>query len=191
MTGSDDYYFNGGYPEDDERRQASYKMYEKIKPLLLYVLEHDFPTFGICFGHQLIGMAQGAEVVYDQEQQKTGSWPVHLREDLSGHPYFQGVPERFYAQYGHRDTLDRIPDGACLIMNGNRCKVSGLIYSPRVVTVQFHPEVNRENMIKRVTEMSRSYLPAGEEQQFIESIKDSRYASQILTNFLNTAGGSA
>ncbi len=180
LGGSGDYDFDGKRPGDDEVRRTSRTFLEKLKPILSYLHEVDKPLFGICFGHQILGAFHGVSVHHDETQSKLRSHEV-TRIDGSDHPYLQGVPLVFTAQYGHKDVLDAVPAAAHLLGHGGEwCRVSMVAYSNRIVSTQFHPELSLEDMHRRVEHIP-SYLPEGAfvEELFVES----PHAHRILRNF--------
>jgi GMP synthase (glutamine-hydrolysing) len=181
LGGSGDFDFDGGRLEDDTARQQSYVFLEQLRPLFQYLFDHDVPTLGICYGHQLLGAFAGAQVKRDEVQKKTRSHPVKLIVDKNDYFLFSDLPDTFYAQYGHKDSLDRVPEGAVLLMNGGEeCKVSALRYKNNIYTTQFHPELTLEDMIARM-HASPDYLPEGVVAE--EVFKDSPDANRILRNF--------
>lgn len=181
LGGSGDFDFDGNREENDPARLMSYEFLKELAPLFEYIFEQDVPTLGICYGHQLLGAFAGANVLYDEAQKKTKSHEVRFVVDKQEHFLFANLPESFSANYGHKDCLDRVPEGAVLIMNGgDQCKVSVLKYKNNIYTTQFHPELNFEDMIIRAKD-SIGYLPEGDLGKDI--FKDEPHANTILQNF--------
>jgi GMP synthase (glutamine-hydrolysing) len=181
LGGSGDFDFDGGRSEDDMARKQSYVFLEQLRPLFQYLFDNDVPTLGICYGHQLLGAFAGAQVKRDEAQKKTRSHPVKVMVDKNDYFLFSDLPDTFYAQYGHKDSLDRVPEGAVLLMNGGEeCKVSALRYKNNIYTTQFHPELTLEDMLARM-HASPDYLPEGVVAE--EVFKDSPDANRILRNF--------
>lgn len=97
------------------------------------------------------------------------------------HFLFSDLPESFQAHYGHKDSLDRVPEGAVLLMNGgDQCKVSALQYKNNIYTTQFHPELNFDDMVDRMKNSS-GYLPEGTVVE--EIFKNDPHSNTILQNF--------
>jgi len=161
LGGSGDFDFDGGRPVEDPDRQMSYTLLDRLRPLFQYLFTHDIPTLGICYGHQLLGAFAGAQVKHIPDQQKRCSHTVRLLVDTQDHFLFTNLPENVAAFYGHKDVLDRVPDGATLVMEGGpACRVSALQYKNNIYTTQFHPELTYEDMVERMKN-SPGYLPEG------------------------------
>lgn len=181
LGGSGDFDFHGGRDEDDPDRQISYEFLGKLRPLFQYVFDNDIPTLGICYGHQLLGAFAGAQVRYDEQQKKTSSHDVKLMVDKNEFFLFSDLPDSFAANYAHKDALDRVPEGAVLLMNGgDKCKVSALRYKNNIYTTQFHPELNYQDMVDRMKH-APGYLPEGIIAD--EIFKDDPNACKVLRNF--------
>lgn len=181
LGGSGDLDFDGNRCVGDKFKQISYELLEQLRPLFQYVFDNDVPTLGICFGHQILGVFAGAQVCYSEEQKKVCSHQVKIVVDKNDHFLFADLPDSFFANYGHKDVLDRVPEGAVLLMNGGqKCKVSALQYKKNIYTVQFHPELSYEDMVNRL-KISPGYLPEG---VMVEQIfKNDSNSKKILHNF--------
>ncbi len=180
LGGSGDLDFDGGRPIDDTARTISNGLVAKLTPLFDIIFERDIPTLGICYGHQIIGAFKGAIVHSDSTQKKTRSHEVRFIE-RTDNPLFADVPDSFFAHYGHKDVLDRVPEGALLLMSGGEeCKVTALRYGKNIYTMQFHPELTQSDISYRM-QNSLGYLPEG---AVLEDLyKDDRNSNRILHNF--------
>jgi len=181
LGGSGDFDFDGARTHDDVARAISYQILDRLRPLIGYIFEHDIPTLGICYGHQLLGAFHGVSIIHDEVQRKTRSHCVCVVAATSNNFLCANLPVTFKAQYGHKDVLARVPDGATLIIEGgDACLVSALCYSNNIYSTQFHPELNLEDMQKRV-ETIPGYLPEGVSVE--EIYEESPDAHLILKNF--------
>lgn len=181
LGGSGEFDFDGNRDEDDEARKISYELLGRLRPLFSYIFEHDIPTLGICYGHQIVGAFAGAQVIYDEQQKKSRSHELKLVVDKNDYFLFSDLPNNFKAHYGHKDVLDRVPEGAVLLMNGgDECKVSALQYKRNIYTTQFHPELTLPDMVERIKN-SPGYLPEGVVAE--EVFSDDLDSNRILRNF--------
>ncbi len=181
LGGSGEYYFDGGKYKDEKERKMSQIFLERLTPVLEYIFTNDLPTFGICYGHQILAAFVGVEVKCDKKQGKTGSHKVKLSIDKSDHFLFSGIQNEFTAHYGHKDVVTEIPPEAVLLAcGGDKCKVSALQYKNNIYSTQFHPELTLSDMIERI-EVSPGYLPPGEKVEDVFS--DDVSSNKILKNF--------
>ncbi|MCA9357442.1 type 1 glutamine amidotransferase [Candidatus Nomurabacteria bacterium] len=181
LGGSGDFDFDGNRPADDESRIMTYSILNKLRLLFQYIFDNDIPTLGICYGHQLLGAFAGAQVRYDATQRKTCSHMVKLMVSQNDHFLFSDLPDSFPAHYAHKDTLDRVPEGAVLVLEGgDRCKVAALQYRNNIYSTQFHPELNYKDAVERMKN-SPGYLPEGiiTEEIFL----DNPDSNKIMQNF--------
>lgn len=181
LGGSGDFDFDGNRAIDDEARIASYAILNKLRSLFQYIFDNDIPTIGICYGHQLLGAFAGAQVKYDETQRKTCSHEVKLMVSQNDHFLFSDLPDSFTAHYGHKDSLDRVPEGAVLVLSGGeRCKVSALQYKNNIYSTQFHPELNFNDAIDKM-QNSPGYLPEG--VILHEVFSENPDSNKIMQNF--------
>ncbi len=184
--GSGDFDFDGGRHRADEAVITSYAFLEQLRPLLSYIFLHDVRTLGICFGHQLLGVFAGAEVIHDTEQKKTRSHPVTLHTAPTEHALLNGLPQTFEAHYVHKDSLDRVPPGAALLMSGGReCRFSALQYGHNIYSTQFHPELTFEDLLARI-DLFPGYLDEGVTPESVFS--QNTESNTILRNFAQLVG---
>ena len=178
LGGSGEFHFSGCSSRENERFFNA--AITNTSPLVQYLIEEDFPTLGICFGHQMIAYALGVPVVHDPTQAKTaGSYMVNLAEEGKNDVLFSDIPGQFYAQYAHRESLGRLPDGCVLLAsNGSRCKAAAIRHGKHVYGVQFHPELTRKDIAFRIRISGSEY--AGEEM----FVRETKETEKILENFV-------
>ncbi|KAF5669414.1 GMP synthase (glutamine-hydrolyzing) [Fusarium heterosporum] len=95
---------------------------------------------GVCFGHQIIGRAEGAQLGRSNK-----GWEVAVTEvDLTdkGKEIFGLDKMRIHQM--HRDIVDKFPEKSIPLGSNDICEVQGF-YSPgKYITVQGHPEFTEE-----------------------------------------------
>ncbi len=138
---------SGDYSVHDPRSAACVT---ELRRLLDRVLERQLPTFGICFGHQLVGHHLGGVVQTDDAHAEIGTVPLELTAEGKSDPIFGELPTEFGAHTGHSDHVTSVPPGVELLAAGQRLaaqafKVSG---AP-LYTTQFHPDMTGAEAITR------------------------------------------
>ncbi len=182
IGGSGEFFLDGGKADDDPAKLGGQSIIERLSPLINYLLQKDFPTMGICFGHQLIAHTQGGAVTHDHLQKKIGTHLLHLNEDGRKDRVMGFLPEHFNAQYGHHDSVTILPHEATLLAVGERCHFSALRYRKNIYSFQAHPELAREDVIRKL-KSSPDYLPDGIDPETI--VSDSPEASYLIPRFVD------
>ena len=145
LGGSSDFDFHGSHEPHDDPRVMAHSILHRLENVIKYARRRDMPVMGICFGHQLIGRTFGAQCTHDKAQSKFGTYEVHETTEGKKDALFKNLPETFGAQYAHKDSLTRLPDGAVLLAESDVCKFGALRYGKSMYTFQFHPEVIKFN----------------------------------------------
>lgn len=98
-------------------------------------------VIGICFGHQLIAHFFGGRTAPAE-----GGWAVGVQENriVSREPWMNGGSDRLNLIASHKDQVVKMPEGAKLIATSDFCPVAGFVMGDRVMTLQGHPEFQRE-----------------------------------------------
>ena len=181
LGGSAELYFGGNNSRECEEKHEA--MLVRLRPLVTYMLTHDFPTLGICFGHQLLTTFLGEKVVADSQQSETGQLCVRLSDAGKQDPLFAGMPDDWKAFFMHRDSAQALPEGAVLLACGERSRIGAFRYKTRIYGVQFHPELDRHDHMPRLA-LHPEYIH-GNIEDFLETLEWVPHARKVLHNFLN------
>lgn len=96
------------------------------------------PMLGVCFGHQIMAEALGADV-----RKAPQGWGLG-RQDyaLALRPgWARGLPDTVALAASHQDQVLSLPDGAELFLRSEFCPFAGLIYGGGgAISLQPHPE---------------------------------------------------
>ena len=92
-------------------------------------------------------------------------------------------PPKFFAQFGHRDSLKVLPKGTKLLAKTKKCKVAAFKYKDRIWGVQFHPELNYRDMLFRL-KLYPQYSTQNLERMK-ENLKPTPFSSRVIKNFLD------
>lgn len=155
---------------------------------LRVVVPTGVPTFGVCFGHQLLAQALGGEVQLNPRGREMSTVLV----ERSGESLiFDGVDERFQANACHVDTVVALPEGAEPLATSAGDDHQCIRFSDTCYGVQFHPEFDSEVMKGYVE--ARAELIAAEgldPDAMLARASDTPMSGQVLRNFVRHYVGS-
>jgi GMP synthase (glutamine-hydrolysing) len=101
-----------------------------------WVIEHELPTLGICYGmHLLANALDGA--VEAAPRREYGSAAITV---TSPTPLFAGLPNSLDVWMSHGDNVTRLPRGFVAIASSPNAPIVGMSDGQRF-GIQFHPEV--------------------------------------------------
>ena len=105
-------------------------------PVIQGLLERDVPIFGICLGHQLLGLAAGAKTVKMHQGHRGANHPV---KRLDG-----GAVEITSMNHGFAVDAATLPKGVVethrSLFDGTNCGIE--VVGKRAFSVQYHPEAS-------------------------------------------------
>lgn len=180
LGGSGEFHFTGNSLSEKEAQFE--QAIKNVTPLSKHLLKEDFPTLGICLGHQMLGYFLGTKTELDPSQAKAGSHTVLLLEEGKKDKVFMDIPESFTAQYGHSGSLASLPKDSVLLANGTSCHNSAFRHKNNIYGVQFHPELNTEDM-KMKMRLSPEYLKDVTPEEFDKGVIESPEATKVIGNF--------
>ncbi len=154
-------------------------------------VELGIPTFGSCWGHQMIARAFGGRVAHDPERAEMGCHPVELNASGRHDPLFSGFPSRFLANMGHHDRVIELPPNAVeLASNESQPNQAFRLGDAVAYGTQFHSELDARRERERLIRYRQHYLgELGEEESFqaiMASLAETTEVDHLLHDFLLT-----
>jgi carbamoyl-phosphate synthase small subunit len=105
-------------------------------PVIRQVLDHDIPVFGICLGHQLLGLAVGAKTIKMHQGHRGANHPVKRLSD--------GLVEITSMNHGFAVDADTLPANVrathVSLFDGSNCGIE--LTDRNAFSVQYHPEAS-------------------------------------------------
>ena len=171
-----------GINESEDVKQKARELALRSKDFVHALVSSSVPSLAICFGHQVFAFSFGAKVGHDSCRFKAGAFKVEILPSASSDPIFDGLPQSFLAAYMHQDTAFDAPGEAQVLANGERCNFAVLKYGKNSYTTQFHPEFDKETLLKNYKRIPHYF----KRQEFWteDLIKDTPEANKILKNFV-------
>lgn len=118
-----------------------------LEDLIREIAASHRPMVGICFGHQIIAQALGGTVIKHPDGWRVGATDYRI----------DGQP--FTLNAWHQDQVIEVPEGAEIIGEAKGCKIAALRYGPNILTVQPHPEFDREMMVGLIEHRAPGVVP--------------------------------
>lgn len=173
------HYFNGGGHT------------EKLPGLIDFVKEvyqRGLPMLAIGYGHQVVAMAFGGEVVHNPKLREIGTIEMEQTTDGANDSIFKHLPENFLVQIGHNHSVTVPPSGTLDIITNHKkncCEV--FVFKDRpIYAIQFHPELEHKDVVVRMSYYKKKYFEQGDElDQVIVNSKETPEANRILNLFLD------
>ncbi|GIV61721.1 MAG: glutamine amidotransferase [Rhodothermaceae bacterium] len=168
-----------------------YPWMEDLLNLCRYLLAQGLPTFGSCWGHQILARAYGGTVIHDPERAEMGCGTVTLTEAGRRDPLFRNFPPSFRANMGHHDRVSVLPPGAIeLARSDSQPNQAFRMAGQPIYGTQFHSELDahreRERLI-RYRDYYRNEMPDDVTfQRVLDSLAETTEVDHLLHDFLMT-----
>ena len=160
MGGSASVYEKELYPWLIEEKKFIQKALKEKKKIL-----------GICLGAQILADALGAKV-YKSACKEIGWFPVEFNTLLL--PKLKFLPDKLEVFHWHGDTFD-IPAGAICIGSTKMISNQGFVYGENIIALQFHCEMDTEQLSMIIIGAGHELLEKGEYIQSEKQIIDNAH----------------
>lgn len=150
--------------------------------------DRSIPTFGSCWGHQVLARAFGGTVIHDKERAELGCGTVHLTEAGTMDPLFSPFPSTFKANMGHHDRVAELPPGAVELARNDQPNQAFRLPDVPVYGTQFHSELDADSERERLIayrDYYREDMPDEEQfQAVLDALAETTDVDHLLRDFL-------
>lgn len=147
-------------------------------------IEQEVPVLGLCFGHQIIAEAMGAEVV-DMEDYEIGYRPIRMEGD----EVFEGLGPLEYPFSTHKNKVRDLPNDIEIIARTTKSIQAFKHSSKPIYGFQFHPELTPQIAERAIRGKD---IEADRKEMLLEEVNSANFdrakrVLKILANYLEMA----
>jgi GMP synthase (glutamine-hydrolysing) len=178
--------FVGGASEANVLQPEKYPFIQDSINLIKYCAQQKIPTFASCFGFQLAVLAFGGTVLDKDRDYELGTVKITLTSSAGSDPVFEGIDNEFFAVSVHRQYSSDVPDCLEVLAYTDQCIHSFKHKEAPLWAFQFHPEVDRETLVKRLTIFSNKYNENKDQlKKVLDSAVETPESNYLVQNFVN------
>ncbi len=167
-----------------------YPWMDGLLALVEDAVDRGCPTFGSCWGHQIIARALGGRVVHDPDRAELGCRWVELTDGGRADPLFRCFSSRFQANMGHHDRVVALPPNAVELARNEQPNQAFRLNEAPVYGTQFHSELDAKRERERILAYREYYQQALPDdatvQSVIDDLAETTEVDSLLYDFLAT-----
>lgn len=173
----------------DKKSEVEQKIETAVLSLMPEITERDFPFMGCCYGIGILGHHLGKVVNKDQFGEQVSTADCHVTPEGRADPILTNVPDRFEAFVGHKEAVQRLPEGCTHLVSSPTCPYQMIRFGKNVYATQFHPEADSDGFEVRINIYKhRGYFRPEDAESLINMCRaaDVHAPEKILRNFVAT-----
>ncbi len=152
------------------------------------VIEKNIPVLGLCFGHQIILLHQGAEIKHIEEYREVGTLPIVLSDRAKEDPIFSRLPATFKGMLGHKETPVNIPEHIEILASSERVLPQAIrVRGKDIWSTMFHPELTLPRMRERLLMFPGYVQDPSQLEKTLEQFEDTPEAGEVIRGFIQYA----
>lgn len=171
----------------DKKSPVEKQIEDAVLSLMPEITERDFPFMGCCYGIGILGHHLSKVVNKDNYGEEVGTADCSLTDDGRSDPLMQGIPENFQAFVGHKEAVQRLPEGCVHLVSSPTCPYQMIRFGENVYATQFHPEADSDGFEVRIgIYKHRGYFPPEDADKLVAMCRaaDVHAPEVILRNFV-------
>ncbi len=117
------------------------------------------PILGLCLGAQLLARALGGTVARMPKPELGWAQMSNVSVDKED-ALFTGLPWKQTYFCWHEEFVSKLPEGATVLQRNEACPVQAYRVGPWSYGIQYHPEWNRQTILKEIGQATEQELAA-------------------------------
>lgn len=176
----------GGASEASVLEPENYPFVPASIQLMRDCIEQSIPVFASCFGYQLAVLALGGAIVRDERDFEMGCIQIHLTEEARQDVLFSDAPSPFDAVAVHRERSADCPPNAVSLAYTAKSHHAFKVMDKPFWACQFHPEVDRQTLIDRLTIFQSHYTDGADHlQSVLDNAVETPFSNILLRHFID------
>ncbi len=176
----------GGASEASVLEPETYPFVPPAIELLRHCINTGKPVFASCYGFQLAVLALGGEIIRDREQYEMGTIPLHLTPAAQSDPIFHDTPNPFMAVSVHQEYSRQAPPNSIELAYTDHCCHAFRVNNKPFWACQFHPEVDKNTLIERLTVFKEQYTDGDDHlNSVLDNAVETPESNHLLQKFVN------
>lgn len=176
ITGSPYNYLTESKSDSQKRTE------ENVLAISEQVLAHDFPTLGLCYGLQMLGLARGGSLTRDYPEDM-GPHTIELSHAGKADELTGKLPESFYSYAAHAEALASVPTGMQVLGSSAATPVHIGKFGENIYGTQHHPEIGRNGIGLRINHYVGVYFSEEEYPHLLQKCQAVRVEHGLITQF--------
>lgn len=171
----------------DKKTPVEKQIEDAVLGLMPEITARDFPFLGCCYGIGILGHHLARAVSKENYSEDVGASDCRLTPAGAVDPLLAGIPERFEAFVGHKEALQRLPEGCVHLVESPTCPYQMIRFGENVYATQFHPEADSDGFEVRIgIYKHRGYFPPEDAERLVAMCRaaDVHAPERILRNFV-------
>ncbi|WP_428540687.1 glutamine amidotransferase [Profundibacter sp.] len=163
----------------------------EVLGLMPQICEQDVPFLGCCYGIGVLGEYLGNVISKENYSEEVGTSDCTLTEAGQADALLEGVPEHFSAFVGHKEAMQRLPEGCAHLVSSKACPYQMVRFGQNVYATQFHPEADAAGFEVRIgIYKHRGYFAPEDAEKLVQMCRQADvFAPElILRNFVSRYG---
>lgn len=176
----------GGASEANVLLPEEFPFIASATRLLKHCYDINMPVFASCFGFQLAVLALEGEVVDSVGEFEMGCIPISLTEAGRQDILFHDTPDQFLAVSVHRQKALELPSVCTLLAFTDVCTHAFRAGDRNFWAFQFHPEVDRQILVERLTIYMDCYTQGNDHlQSVLENAVETPESNILMLKFVD------